>query len=222
MTEPAQHPSPTLSVAEILKLVNQPALEEMAVIDDVFYNSRFRSFQAFTWHNKMLLTEIAKLPAAQSYHEIGGGAGILPMGLGLLGYHAVNIDHYEPRVSCGKKILARLAKVEPQLPSRVTMVLGKLPEAAAAFDTSNACAITTNFAGTLVTESWSDAVISDFFENVHAHYGFYIFDACLLGGHHRERESWGRILNLAERAFGKTPTLFFDKGEYSRYYFVEF
>lgn len=221
-SEPVTRFEPAMTVEEVLALVNRPALEEMAIADDNFYNGRFRSNQAFSWYNKLLLTEIDKLPAARSYHEIGGGAGILPIGLALRGHDAVSIDHFERRVTCGRRIVERLAETVPSLPSRIRLVLGSFPAAVEGIETRDAYAITTNFAGTLTTEPMEEEEIVGFLEQVRARYGGYVFDTCLLGGCHREPETWGRILDLVRSVFGREPRLMFDKRiDYARYYFVE-
>jgi hypothetical protein len=213
-----------VQIDEIIDLVNPIALHEMSVADDPFYNGRFRSNAAYSWYNLRLLGEIQRmaLPVA-GYHEIGGGAGLLAIGLALLGYDAVNIDHYEPRLACGRRILERLGESAPALASRVTMVLGRFPEATVGLATKDSLAITTNFAGTHAGEpAMRDWELVAFLDAVHSRYGGYLFDACLLGGHHRQPEAWKHVLDLVSDVFGNTPTLVFEmRADYSRYYLVE-
>lgn len=212
-----------LSISDIVQLVNAPALEEMAVADDIFYNGRFRSNQALSWYNKMLLEEIDKLPPAESYHEIGGGCGLLPICLSLMGKRTVNIDHWPVRTECGLRLIDRLKQSAPGLAERVTMVAGSFPEAMGDMDCSKAVAITTDFAGTVATEPMEEPVLRQFLHDVKERYAGYIFDICLLGGNWREDGAWRDKLAMVTDIFGRAPLLFYTKREeYARYYYVDF
>lgn len=212
-----------MTAAEAAALLNRPALEEMAVADDGFYNARFRSNQALTWYNRMLLDEIPRLPAFPEYHEIGGGVGVLPIALSMLGMRTVNIDHLEARLVCGERILTRMDGLVPGLARRVTMIRGSFPEAVADRDCSQACAITTNLASGDATNPATREDTRAFLEAVASRYGAFVFDVCLLCANWRETGAWREILDLCRRVFGREPQLFHTKREdYARYYFVDF
>lgn len=207
----------------VASILNPPALTEMSAVDDAFYRERYLSGDAFSWYNRMLLRELPKLPPPESFHEIGGGCGILSLALGLMGYRTLNIDHWEPRIASGLAIIDRLHSRFPDLQERVQMLFGAFPKAVdrAGIRCQQAYAITTNFAGTHTTEAMSEEELKRFLRSVRDHYAGYVFDACLLGGNWRENNAWLGIVNLVRRVFGSEPVLLHARREtYARYYFV--
>lgn len=214
-----------LSPAAAAALLNEPAMAEIVAADEWFYNGRRRSGQALAWYNRLLLDLLPPLDPAAAFHEIGGGAGLLPIALGLMGRTTANIDHHAARIACGRRILARLAAHDSALPDRVAVVEGTFPQAAdaAPLPMAGAIAVTTNFAGTVATEHWNAARLATFLRAVRRRYAGHVFDVCLLGGNWRGQGGWQQVLALVTQVYGTEPRLLHARqDDYARYYHADF
>ena len=216
---------PLASASAVAAQLNGPAMEEIVAADESFYNSRLASRQALAWYNRQLLDELPRLPRPAAWHEIGGGGGLLPIALGMMGYQTANIEPDEVRFALGERILAHMETALPGLAGRVRMVCGAFPEvleAGATLQTAGAFAITTNMSVNLASDTASLDRLRAFLHAIKRHYAGYIFDVCLLGNTWRCAGGWQQILALAAETFGCEPHLLFTKREdYARYYFVD-
>ncbi len=216
-----------MTLAEAIEKMKGHALSEIGRIHhqfvfdngtraDRFYEARWISGDPLAPYERKLLHEIEKLPLARSYHEIGGGIGLVPITLGLMGHNAVNIDGAPLRIGHGKNILDSLANDDPSLKHRVQMVCASAPQVFSEIDTKGAVAISTNIGGTRPPE-----FLESFLKSVQECYSEYIFDVCLLWGIYRTSRDWQEHLERLTSVWGKRPEFLFEVGT-ERYYRVKF
>lgn len=216
-----------MTLDEAIEKMRGPALSEIGqihhqfVLDngsraDRFYEGRWISGDPLAQYEQRLLRAIEKLPPARSYHEIGGGIGLVPITLGLMGHKAVNIDSARVRIAHGENILNALASDDPGLSHRVQMLCASVPEAFAEVDTRDAIAISTNLGATRPPEFFVS-----FLTAVQDLYAEYIFDLCLLWGIYRTSQEWQEHLERVTTVWRKKPEFLFEVGA-ARYYRVSF
>lgn len=218
-----------LTTSEAIEKIKGPALSELQLIHqqllanngttvDRFYAGRLGLGDPFADCERELLHAIEKAPPAQAYHEIGGGIGLVPITLGLMGRKAVNIDSAPSRVAHGSQILRSLAVDDPTLAERVQMVCASVPEVFDDLDTTGAYAVCTN-----VGVGRSSEFVDAFLRAVQDRYTAFIFDLCLLWGVYRKPEEWQARLDLLATAWGgQRPELLFEIPGPARYYIMRF
>ncbi|MDP2377497.1 hypothetical protein [Reyranella sp.] len=216
-----------MTLDEAIETMRGPALSEIGQIhhqfvldngsrSDRFYEGRWISGDPLALYEQKLLQAIEKLPPAKSYHEIGGGIGLVPITLGLMGHKAVNIDSAQVRIAHGENILSALANDYPDLSHRVQMLCASVPQAFAEVDTKDALAISTNLGAPR-----SEEFFKSFLRTVQDLYAEYIFDVCLLWGIHRTERDWQDHLEKVSTVWKTEPEFLFDVGA-ARYYRVRF
>lgn len=89
-----------VNVADAIERLREPALAVMRELlgaeyapgyTDTYYETRVQRSDPVSHYERRLLGILGDI-LARSYHEIGGGIGILPIALGIMGREAVNID----------------------------------------------------------------------------------------------------------------------------------
>lgn len=216
----------SMTLAEAVAALSAPAFAEIARIlphsveklpfKDGFYEGRLKQKDPLVASEHPLIEALVELPAT-AYHEIGGGIGLLPITLGLMGYRAVNIDETPSRVAHGQAILDTLTAEYPRLKANVQMLHGRAPAVFANLATDGACAFSTNIGSKI---GWEATV--PLLSAIQQRYAFYVFDVCLLLGVFRTPEEWGAQLERVTSLWKREPELLFASGDYQRCYVVKF
>jgi hypothetical protein len=218
-----------IPLSEAIDRLRGPALAEIEQIHrqlifdggtraDRFYEGRVLDGDPLAHYERKLLIELSRLPVAKSYHEIGGGIGLIPITLGIMGHSAVNIDGAPSRIVHGKNILASLAKTEPGLEDRVTMLCSRVPQIFDKIDTDGAIAFSTNMG----CSADSDEFLPIFLKAVQTHYMEYFFDLCMMWGVYRTPKDWEEQLDHISAIWGREPEFLFEAAGPARYYRVKF